>query len=155
MEKRNVFNTTLLICSLTFHLLQTYEAFTLNGRRHTHIYTHTHVAAGAAGAPNNKSKKVIRKKFAPFTDCISKINNTEVDHGKNIEVVMSMYNLIKYNSNYPDTSGSLWQYYRDELALNNDGNNFDISGDNSNGSLKFKTKITGKTGDSATKILEY
>ena len=113
--------------------------------KHTHTYTHTHtihVAAGAAGAPNNISKKVIRKKFAPFTDRIRKINNTEVDHVKNIEVVMSMYNLIKYNNNYLETSRGLQQYYRDELALNNDGNIFDISAYNKNGSLKFKAKIT-------------
>ena len=41
------------------------------------------------------------------------------------------------------------------MALNNDGNIFDIPADNSNGSLKFKLKITGKTGDNATKMLKY
>ena len=41
-QKRNVFNVTLLICSLTFQLFQTDEAFTLNERKHTHARTHTH-----------------------------------------------------------------------------------------------------------------
>ena len=34
---------------------------------------------------------------------------------------MPMYNLKEYGNNYSKTSGSLWQYYRDEPALNNDG----------------------------------
>ena len=43
----------------------------------------------------------------PFTNCISKINNTQVDNTKNIDIVMPMYNLIEYSDNYPKTSGSL------------------------------------------------
>ena len=58
-------------------------------------------------APNNINKKVIFKDCAPFTDCISEINNKEIDHAKNINVVMPMYNLIEYSSNYLKTSGSL------------------------------------------------
>ena len=58
-------------------------------------------------APNNINKKVIFKDCAPFTDCISEINNKEIDHAKNINVVMPMYNLIEYSSNYSKTSGSL------------------------------------------------
>ena len=49
----------------------------------------------------------------PFTNCISEINNTQVDNAKDLYVVMPMYNLIKYPNNYSKTSGSLWQYYRD------------------------------------------
>ena len=30
---------------------------------------------------------------------------------------MSMYNLLEYNDKYLKTSGSLWQYYRDEPAI--------------------------------------
>ena len=51
-----------------------------------------------------------------FTDCISKINNTQIDNAKDIDVVMPMYNLIEYSDNYSKSSGSLWQYYRDEPA---------------------------------------
>ena len=32
----------------------------------------------------------------PFTDCISEINNTEIDNEKYIDVVIPMYNLIEY-----------------------------------------------------------
>ena len=41
------------------------------------------------------------------------MNNTQTDHAKDIDVVMSMYNLIEYSDNYSKTSGSLWQYYID------------------------------------------
>ena len=41
---------------------------------------------GTAAAPNNRNKKVIFKKCAPFPDCISEINNKEIDHAKSIDV---------------------------------------------------------------------
>ena len=51
-------------------------------------------AQGAA--TNNTNKKVIMKNCAPFSNCISKINNTQVDNAKDIDiVVMRMYNLIE------------------------------------------------------------
>ena len=36
--------------------------------------------AGVAADPNNKDEKVIFKNYAPFTNCISKINNTQIDN---------------------------------------------------------------------------
>ena len=49
-------------------------------------------AEGAAG--DNTNKKIIFKNCAPFTNCISKINNTEVDNAEYIDIVMPMHNLI-------------------------------------------------------------
>ena len=62
---------------------------------------------GRAAAPNNRNKKVIFKNCAPFTKCISKINNTQIDNAKYIDVVLPMYNLIEYSDNFSKTSGSL------------------------------------------------
>ena len=45
-------------------------------------------------------KGVIFKNYAPFSDCTSKINNTQIDNAKYIDVVMPMYNLIEYADNY-------------------------------------------------------
>ena len=59
-----------------------------------------------------------------------------------------MYNLIKYSGAYLKTSGSLRQYYRDEPALNADGEILDFSADNNNTSFKVKQQITGQTGNS-------
>ena len=61
-----------------------------------------------------KKKKVIFKNCAPFTDCIYETNNAQIDNAKCIDVVMPMYNLIEYSDNYSKTSGSLWQYDRDD-----------------------------------------
>ena len=90
-------------------------------------------------------KKIIFKNCAPFTNCISKINNSNVDNAKDIDIVMSMYNLIEYNDNYSKTSRSLWQYCKDILAVNKDSNIVGFSGANATGSLNFKTKITSQT----------
>ena len=57
---------------------------------------------------NNAKEKVIFKNCAPFINCISEINNTQVDYAKHIDIVMPMYNLIEYSGNYSKTSGSLW-----------------------------------------------
>ena len=64
--------------------------------------------SAAVAAANNTNKKVIFKNCALFTNCISKINNTRTDNAKDIDIVMSMYNLTEYNDNYSKTSGSLW-----------------------------------------------
>ena len=75
--------------------------------------------AGAGVVANNIDKKVIFKNCAPFTNCISEINNKQVDNAKDIDIVMPMYNLIEYSNNYAKTTtGSLWQYCKDIPALN-------------------------------------
>ena len=66
------------------------------------------VAAGTDATNNNK--KVIFKNCALFINCISEINNVQLDNAKNLDTVMPMYNLIEYSDNYSKTSRSLWQY---------------------------------------------
>ena len=68
----------------------------------------------AARRADERNKGVIFKNCAPFINCISKINDTEIDNAQDIDVVMPMYNLIEYSDNYSKTSESLWQYYKDE-----------------------------------------
>ena len=53
---------------------------------------------------------------------------------------MSMYNFIEYSDNYSDTSGSLWQFKRDEVP----NNNADLTTNNSQ-SFKYKRAFVGKT----------
>ena len=61
---------------------------------------------------------------------------------------MTMYYLIEYSDAYSKTSGRLWQYYRGEAALDNNGNITDFPDDNNNIVLfKIKQKITGQTGE--------
>ena len=61
-------------------------------------------AATAGAAVNKGDKKAIFKNCAPFTNCISEINNTQVDNAKDIDIVMPMYNLIEYRDSYAKTS---------------------------------------------------
>ena len=95
--------------------------------------------AAEGAAENNTNKKVIFKNCAPFTNCISKINYTEIDNAKDNDVVMPMYNLIEYSDNYSKTSGSLWQYCKDIPAVNNNGNIINFNGTNAADSFNFKT----------------
>ena len=99
-------------------------------------------------------KKVISKNCAPFTACISEINNKEIDHAKDIDVVMPIYNLIEYCDNYSKISGNLSQYYRDEPFINNYGVIIDVLNDRDNASFKYIQKITGQTGNNVTKYVQ-
>ena len=95
----------------------------------------------AAGADtNNTNKKVILENCASFTNCISEINNTQVEIGKDIDIVMPMYNLIEYSDKYSKTSGSLLQYCKDILVLNNNSNIVKLNRDNVTDSFNFKAK---------------
>ena len=89
----------------------------------------------AARQADERNKGVAFKNCAPFTNCISEINNTQIDDCKDIDIVMPLYNLLEYSDNYAKTSGSLWQYYRDQP-------NDDLADSES---FKSKIKITGKT----------
>ena len=110
-------------------------------------------AAGAAG--NKANKKIMFKNCAPFTKCISEMNNTQVDDAHNIDVVMSMYDLTEYSVIYSKASGGLRQYYKNELALCDKGNIIDFPGNrNNNISFRFKQQIAGKKGKYSTKHFE-
>ena len=93
----------------------------------------------------NKNKKVTFKNNAPFINCISKINGVKIDNAEDLDVVMPMYNLLEYSKNYKKTTGSLWNYYRDEptnpLSSNSE-------------SFKYKTNITGNTYNIDEKITD-
>ena len=108
----------------------------------------------ADGAANNINKKVIFKKCAPFTNCISEINNTQIDNAKDIDIVMPMYNLIECSDNCEKTTVSLWQYYKDIPARDADDEITELRRNNTTDSFKFKAKITGQTGDDGTKDVE-
>ena len=86
------------------------------------------------GARRNKS--VALKSNAPFINCISKINGMKIDNAEDLDDVMPMYNLLEYSKNHRKTTGSLWNYYRDEpsnpLSSNSE-------------SFKYKTSIRGNT----------
>ena len=110
--------------------------------------------AAAGAALNNNDRKVIFKNCARFTNCISEINNTQIDNAKDIDIVMSMYNLIEYSDNYAKTTGSLWQYCKDIPARDANDEITEFRRGNTTDSFNFKAKMTGQTGDDGTKDVE-
>ena len=71
-------------------------------------------ADAAARQADERDKSVIFKNCAPFTKRISRINGTDINNAQDIDIVMPIYNLIDYSDNYLKTTGSLWQYQKDD-----------------------------------------
>ena len=97
--------------------------------------------------PNNakRNKAVAFKNNAPFINCISKINGVKIDNAEDLDVVMPMYNLLEYSKNYRKTTGSLWNYYRDEQSSGIGGENNSVNYSiKDSKSFDYKTSITGK-----------
>ena len=80
-----------------------------------------------------------------FINCISKINGVNAD-AEDLDVAMPMCNLFEYSKNYRKTTGSLWNYYRDEPS--------NLLSSNS-GSFKYKTSIAGNTNNVSADGADY
>ena len=85
---------------------------------------------------NKQNENLAFKNNAPFINYISKINGIKIDNAEDLGVVMTMHNLLEYSKNYRKTTGSLWNYYRDEPS--------NLLSSNSK-SFKYKISIVGKT----------
>ena len=97
--------------------------------------------------PNNTNydKGLAFKNNAPFTSCILEIHNTLTDHAEDLDIVIPMYNLLEYSKNYRKTTGSLWNYYRDEPNSGIVGRNNNVNHSiKDSKSFDYKTSITGK-----------
>ena len=93
----------------------------------------------------NFNKELTLKNNTPFISCISKINGELVENAEDLDIVMPMYNLFEYSTNYEKTSGSLFNYYRDEpkehtIGAGDDAINISIRNSKS---FDYKTAIIG------------
>ena len=91
------------------------------------------------------NRDFVLKNNAPFTSCISKINGVLIENAKDLGIVIPMYNLLGYSKNYSKTSGSLWNYYRDELTDETNEDNGSNKNVINSKFFKYKTSITGTT----------
>ena len=74
-----------------------------------------------------------------------------MDDAEGLYLVIPMYNLLEYNSNYSDTTGSLWFYSKDEVA----SFNANIEDGNTLKSFKYKAILLENTeADGANGILK-
>ena len=100
--------------------------------------------------PNNNAydKKLALKNNAPFISCISKINGELIENTEDLDIVIPMYNLPEYGKNYRNTTGSLFNYYRDEpnSGTVGDGNNRINYSIKDSECFNYKTSITGELG---------
>ena len=104
----------------------------------------------------NNSTKVAFKNCVPFKKCRTEINETFVDEAEHINIVMPMYNLIEYSDNYSDTSGSLWQFKRDEIEGDVDLTVDDNHIPSNSSSFKYKASlITNRNGVNIVVPLNY
>ena len=92
----------------------------------------------AAGGDTNT--RVAFKNCGPFTKCITHVKDEHINSADNLDIIMPMYNLIEYSDNYWDTSGSLWQFKRDESPVTKPGNSGNVSTANST-PFKYKSSF--------------
>ena len=88
----------------------------------------------------NADTRFALKDCAPFTKCITHINDEHFDNADNLDIVMPMYYLTEYSDNYLDTSGSLWQFKSHGSPVNNDGAPVILNTTNSS-SFKYKSSF--------------
>ena len=110
------------------------------------------ITVTAPGINNNadnirdkRNRPLILKNNAPFVSCITGINGKLIEDADDLDIVMSMYNLLEYSKNYRKTIGSLYNYYRDDLSDDADDNNFDNINVVNLNTFKYKNKIMGNT----------
>ena len=94
---------------------------------------------------DRQDRKVILKNNAPFISCITRINGELIEDADDLDVVMHMYNLLEYSKNYGKTTGSLYNYYRDELNNDADLNNHPNNNVASSSAFKYKSELLGNT----------
>ena len=104
--------------------------------------------AGANNIRDKKNRPLILKNNAPFTSCITRINNELIEDADDLDIVIPMYNLLEYSKNYKKTRGSFYNYYRDELS-GNDNDPADANVNNTrvinSNTFSYKNKIIGNT----------
>ena len=111
------------------------------------------VPAGSSAGTQPQRKKpltaatqAVFKNCTPFKKCYTEIDVTLVDETDFINTTMPMYNLIEYSEYYSDTTGSLWDFKRDEID-----NNANVTNDDNALSFKYKASLIGNTETDGTK----
>ena len=94
---------------------------------------------------DRQNRPVILKNNAQFISCIARINGELMEDADDLDVVMPMYNLLEYNKNYKKTTGSFYNYYRDELNDDADLNNFANNNVVSSSAFQYKSKLVDNT----------
>ena len=99
------------------------------------------VTGNIAVVNGNNNTYVCFKNCSPFISCVAPhLIDEHIETSDNLDIVINLYNLIEYSDNYNQSSGSSWQYKRDEQNLNAAGN-IDNFNANDSSSVKYKSNL--------------
>ena len=104
-------------------------------------------AANTADTKLVAATQVALKNCRSIKNCRTEVNDIFVDYADFISIAMPMYNLTEYSDNYFDTSGSLWDFKRDEVT-----DNAYVTNDNNAPSFKYKASIIDNAKENGTKM---
>ena len=102
--------------------------------------TYILVTGNIAVVNENQNTLISFKNFSPFIRCVTHLNDEHVKTANNLDIGINLDNLNEYSDNYSDTSGSLWQYKRDEQDMTNAGNPDNVK-KNDSSSFKYKSNL--------------
>ena len=88
----------------------------------------------------NNATKFCFKNCSPFTRSVVHLNDIHIETDENLQLVMNHYKLIEYSDNYQDSVGSLYNFKRNEQALNAAGKIIVVTIDNSS-SFKYNSNL--------------
>ena len=94
------------------------------------------VTGDIAAVGGDQNIPIAFKNYAPFARCVTHINDEHIETVENLDIIMPMYNLLEYSHNYANSSGSLWQFKRDEKNIDGES----IADVTTVGSSSFKYK---------------
>ena len=95
------------------------------------------VTGNIAVVGGDQNTSIVFRNCSPFRRCVTRLNDEHIETTNDLDVIMNMYNLIEYSDNYAESSGTLWQYKRDEQIMIVAGNPDNVT---ENGSSSFKYK---------------
>ena len=104
-------------------------------------YSHAQILV-TGNIQNKPANSVVAfQNCAPFRTFDVTINDEHVEKAEDLDIVMAMYNLLEYSDNYQDSTGSLYQFKRDEPL----DDNANVA--NNTTSLVYKSKLISGTDD--------
>ena len=99
------------------------------------------------GGNDVATKVAFNKNCHPFVKCEIQLNDEHVEDSDNLNITMSMYNLIEYCDNYSDSTASLYQFKRQERLAGN--TNLTVA----SSSFEYKSSLLRKPTNITTNVV--
>ena len=86
------------------------------------VFTGKITATNLGNDDNVYNRKGSSKHSSPFFNCTLKINSQLIEDAQDLDIVISIYNLLYYSKNFRKTAGSFWNHYPDMPKSGHDNN---------------------------------